>query len=48
MQQTGLSEAEVEDGILQLIDHGHLRIVPGRGPDGSDVFEAVLKERGDG
>lgn len=48
VQQTGLSEAEVEDGILQLIDRGHLRIVPCQGADGSDAFEAVLKGRGDG
>jgi hypothetical protein len=48
VQQTGLSEAEVEVGILQLIDRGHLRIMPGQGSDGSDAFEVVLKGRGDG
>jgi hypothetical protein len=42
-EKTGLAEHEVEQGILAMIERGHLRIVPGIGPDGRDGFEPVIK-----
>ena len=46
--QTGMTEAEVERGILALIERGHLRLVPGAGPDGSDGFEPIIRDSSDG
>lgn len=35
---------EAEQGLLELIARGHLRVIPGIGPDGADAFEPVLNE----
>ena len=45
-QDTGVTEEEAEEGILTLIQRGHLRIIRGIGPGGLDVFEPVIKARG--
>jgi len=41
--KTGLSEAEAEQGILELIERGHLRVIEGGGPNGCDVFAPIFK-----
>jgi hypothetical protein len=45
-QDTGVTEEEAEEGILALVERGHLRIVQGIGPGGLDAFEPVIKGRG--
>lgn len=39
----GITEQEAEDGLLELIARGHLRVLPGIGPGGLDAFEPVFK-----
>ncbi|MEI9992078.1 MAG: hypothetical protein WDM86_18830 [Rhizomicrobium sp.] len=42
-RDSGISEAEAERGVLELIARGHLRIIPNAGPEGTDAFEPIIK-----
>ena len=44
-QRCGESEEEIERALLVLIARGHLRVLPGDGPGGSDRFEIITEER---
>jgi hypothetical protein len=40
----GMTERETEQAVLALIARGHLRVVAGDGPQGSDAFEFIFEE----
>lgn len=42
---TGLSEREAERALNELIERGHLRVLPNAGPNGHDGFELVIKDQ---
>lgn len=44
-RNTGMTEKETEQAVLALIARGHLRVIPGDGPLGSDAFEFIFEER---
>ncbi|HWY16496.1 MAG TPA: hypothetical protein VNX86_15280 [Rhizomicrobium sp.] len=44
-RDAGISEESAEQGLLQLIAHGHLRVIKGGGPEGSDAFQPIIKKR---
>ncbi len=41
-----VTEPEAERALLELIERGHVRIVPGAGPKGRDQVEGIIKPRG--
>jgi len=39
-------EEQVRASLEELIRHGHMKVLPGEGPGGCDLFELVIKECG--
>ncbi len=39
-------EEEIERAFLELIERGHLRVLPGDGPNGQDGMEMLIEVRG--
>jgi hypothetical protein len=42
-KDSDVTEQEAESALLELIWRGHIRIIPGMGPNGADGFEAIIK-----
>lgn len=45
-ERCGESEGDIEKAFLVLVERGHVRVLPGEGPDGTDVLELTVEAGG--